>query len=66
MVIDAAERYRVGALVSIDALGFDKHSLQRVDIRGRVTRVTDIGAAAVDFLHRDDAAMLTLRALAGD
>ena len=57
--------YRIGALVVIDAVGNDIDDLLEVGIRGRVTRVTPEGDAAVDFLHRDDAAMHVLRDLAG-
>ena len=64
LVVACDGSYRVGARVSIDAVGVDAGSLHSVGIRGRVTRVTDHGAAAVDFLHRDDAAMIVLRDLA--
>jgi len=64
LVVACDGSYRVGSLVSIDAVGTDAGNLQAVGIRGRVTRVTDGGAAAVDFLHRDDAAMIVLRELA--
>lgn len=64
LVIAADGVYRVGALVTIDAVGASVQSLRGVDIRGRVTRVTAGGAAAVDFLHRDDNAMIELRRLA--
>ena len=57
--------YRIGALVVIDAVGAEAEELHAVGIRGRVTRVTPAGDAAVDFLHRDDAALIALRDLAG-
>lgn len=64
LVVASDGEYRIGALVSIDAVGADAAHLQAVGIRGRVTRVTETGDAAVDFLHRDDAALAVLRALA--
>ncbi|MBT6096596.1 MAG: hypothetical protein HOH04_17055 [Rhodospirillaceae bacterium] len=65
LVIAAAGAFRVGALVTIDGLGTANDDIESVGIRGRVTRVTEGGDAAVDFLHRDDNAMWTLRRLAG-
>ncbi len=65
LVVACAGGYRIGALVMIDAVGADAKQLQHVGIRGRVTRVTPAGDAAVDFLHRDDDALKVLRALAG-
>ncbi|MEK9752063.1 MAG: hypothetical protein VW338_02475 [Rhodospirillaceae bacterium] len=64
LVVACHGGYRIGALVVIDAVGPDADTMQSVGIRGRITRVTPDGDAAVDFLHRDDAAMLALRALA--
>jgi hypothetical protein len=65
LVVACGGVYRIGALVVIDAVRSDAGDLQEVGIRGRVTRVTPEGDAAVDFLHRDDAAMHVLRDLAG-
>ena len=63
LLLEADGAYTIGALISIDAVGLSKKRLQDIGIRGRVARVTDEGAAAIDFLHRDDQAASVLREL---
>jgi len=62
-MLDVDGAYRVGTLVTINAVGLAKKTMTAVEIRGRVERVTAEGAAAVNFLHRDDQAALILREL---
>lgn len=63
LLLDADGGYGIGALITIDAIGLARKTLTAVEIRGRVERVTETGAAAVNFLHRDDRAANELRAL---
>ncbi|MDD9876910.1 MAG: hypothetical protein OXR84_05660 [Magnetovibrio sp.] len=61
LLLDAEGRYAMGALVTIDAVGLRTDRLKDVGIRGRVNWVADDGAAAIEFLHRDEQAALVLR-----
>lgn len=63
LLLDSEGGFGIGALITIDVIGLAKKSLATVEIRGRVERVTETGAAAVNFLHRDDRAAIELRAL---
>ena len=63
LLLESAGAHGVGALITIDGVGLSKKNLSDVEVRGRVERVTPDGAAAVNFLHRDDRAAMVLRDL---
>lgn len=63
LVLDSEGTYRIGAMITIDAVGLSVQGLAPIEVRGRVERVTDHGAAVVNFLHRDDRAAIVLRGL---
>jgi len=63
LLLESGGVHAVGALITIDAVGLSKKALSDIEIRGRVERVTPDGAAAINFLHRNDAAAVVLRKL---